>query len=474
MEIIVDYIFVPFIFIIILFITVFSLVPYFRSHKKILLILSALLVVLLYIFGGLTTSQWGIFSAILAIGSIIFTDDLLRKLLGIESSLRVSSILIRGRIIITLLAPILLASVMIIKPEDVERNILPNSKFIVKYNPSLTRIYNNGTEIKTINYKSSDDTQYISKFIENQLLIQTILDPKLEKARSERIFSLGQLDIKYRGKTYKLVDVFTDNSTNNYYLTLSNRKSVFDDYFIRFMVSIYRCVVIEVISVVFLVIYYFCFFNLPRKSNIMKFLAGEDSAWDIQGQWFLLEEYKFDNSKFLYSASSFYILGNLFHIEKEVFKIVGCHNFKFIEYKGKKYFINQIDDQTIKINGYTFVHSFSELKKSIFVRYTVPKNRRGEKLYFKENSKKEFLGFYLNNKESILCWDTKKNILTKTRLKNQNSYYLDGKYAIPESLDNDSLYDVNMERRDCFEYEYSFKKSEFIINGVKYIKLDEY
>lgn len=195
-----DYIFVPFIFIIILFISVFSLVPYFRSHKKILLILSALLVVLLYIFGGLTTSQWGIFSAILAIGSIIFTDDLLRKLLGIESSLRVSSILIRGRIIITLLAPILLASVMIIKPEDVERNILPNSKFIVKYNPSLTRIYNNGTEIKTINYKSSDDIQYISKFIENQLLIQTILDPKLEKARSERIFSLGQLDINIGGK----------------------------------------------------------------------------------------------------------------------------------------------------------------------------------------------------------------------------------------------------------------------------------
>ena len=137
------------IFTILLFSVVFCvfLFPYFKKNRILAIGPSIILVIILIAFGGLTTSQWGFLSAALAVGSMLFTEDFFTKFFGVKLSLRASSILVRGRVIIVLMAPILFISVNLITSQCVEEKILHNKLEYIKYDPKEVKLFENGKEI---------------------------------------------------------------------------------------------------------------------------------------------------------------------------------------------------------------------------------------------------------------------------------------------------------------------------------------
>ena len=126
------------------------LLPYLKIYRSPIIITSIILAVILIVFGSLTTSQWGFLSATLAVGSMLFTEDLFTKYFGVKLSLRASSILVRGRVIMVLLAPILSASVMLITSPKVEKFISQNKLEYIKFDPKKVRLIEDGKELKTI------------------------------------------------------------------------------------------------------------------------------------------------------------------------------------------------------------------------------------------------------------------------------------------------------------------------------------
>ena len=144
------------------------LFPYFKKNKVLVIITSSILAGILISFGRLNTSQWGFLSAILAVGSMLFTEDLFTKYFGVKLSLRASSILVRGRVIMVLLAPILLASVMLITSQYVEKNFVQNKLKYIKYDPKEVRLFEDDKEIKSIEDSNLKNTKYILDFIDGE------------------------------------------------------------------------------------------------------------------------------------------------------------------------------------------------------------------------------------------------------------------------------------------------------------------
>lgn len=443
------------------------LFPYLKKYRSPIIITSIILAGVLIAFGGFTTSQWGFLSATLAVGSMLFTEDLFTKYFGVKLSLRASSILVRGRVIMVLLAPILLASVMLITSQNVEKFLSQNKLEYIKYDPKKVRLFEDGKELKTIGDSTSKDTKYLLDFIDGEHVRHGIISLELDKIIN-RIYSFKGLTVKYRGVDFKIENITFDKQMRVYYLFVYKKNLDNSKTFVYLMTSLYRLILIEFCGFLLLIVYITFFYRNPKENILLKFISGEKSSIDIQGHWYLLNNYKFDKRDFLYSVSSFHILGNLLFIGKEVYKLSKKGRYIVIE-SDSKVLIEIQDKYTIKINNFTFIHAYSKVKKELFVKYKVPKNRFGKKVYFKESDEKKLLGIDLAEKENVLCLDLQNNKLIETRLKFQkNCYFVAEKITNLESSEQSILYSsedvpiVYINKPD---------NRELIVGGVRYIEI---
>lgn len=458
-----NYIFIMVLLWVVFFIILF---PYFKKNRILAIGPSIILVIILIAFGGLTTSQWGFLSAALAVGSMLFTEDFFTKFFGVKLSLRASSILVRGRVIIVLMAPILFISVNIITSQCVEEKILHNKLEYIKYDPKEVKLFENGKEIKAIGDSSLRNTKYILDFIDGEHVRHGIISLEFDKIIN-KLYSFKDLTVKYRGIDFKIENVTFDKQMGVYYLFVHKKKQDINIPFVYVMTSLFRFIFIELIGLLFLIAYFHYFYRNPKENRLLKFISGEKSSIDIQGHWYLLNKYEFDNREFLYSVSSFHILGNLLFIGKTAYKL--GKNDKRIKIQNTNVSIEIQDDHTIKINNFTFIHAYSKVKKELFVKYKVPKNRFGKKVYFKESDEKKLLGIDLAEKENVLCLDLQNNKLIETRLKFQkNCYFVAEKITNLESSEQSILYSsedvpiVYIKKPD---------KSELVVGGVRYIEI---
>lgn len=458
-----NYIFIMVLLWVVFFIILF---PYFKKNRILAIGPSIILVIILIAFGGLTTSQWGFLSAALAVGSMLFTEDFFTKFFGVKLSLRASSILVRGRVIIVLMAPILFISVNIITSQCVEEKILHNKLEYIKYDPKEVNLFENGKEIKAIGDSSLRNTKYILDFIDGEHVRHGIISLEFDKIIN-KLYSFKDLTVKYRGIDFKIENVTFDKQMGVYYLFVHKKKQDINIPFVYVMTSLFRFIFIELIGLLFLIAYFHYFYRNPKENRLLKFISGEKSSIDIQGHWYLLNKYEFDNREFLYSVSSFHILGNLLFIGKTAYKL--GKNDKRIKIQNTNVSIEIQDDHTIKINNFTFIHAYSKVKKELFVKYKVPKNRFGKKVYFKESDEKKLLGIDLAEKENVLCLDLQNNKLIETRLKFQkNCYFVAEKITNLESSEQSILYSsedvpiVYIKKPD---------KSELVVGGVRYIEI---
>lgn len=429
-----------------------------------IIITSIIVVGILILFGWLTISQWGFLSAILAVASMLFTEDLFTKYFGDNLSLRASSILVRGRVIVVLLAPILFVSVMLISSQNVEKYLLQNKLEYIKYVPKEVRLFNDGKEIKTIGNSTLKDTTYLLDFIDGEHARQGIIS--LDKI-IDRLYSIKNLTVEYRGADYKIENVTFDKQMRVYYFFVYKKNSTYNIIFVYIMTSLFRFIVIEAIGMVLLWLYSRFFYRNPKANILLKFISGGKSGIDIQGHWYLMNKYGFDKREFLYSVSSFHILGNLLFIGKTAYKL--GKNDKKIKIQNTNVSIEIQDKYTIKINNFTFIHAYSKVKKELFVKYKVPKNRFGKKVYFKESNEKKLLGIDLAEKENVLCLDLQNNKLIETRLKFQkNCYFVAEQITNLEPAEQRILYSsedvpiVYIKKPD---------KSELVVGGVRYIEI---
>lgn len=460
-----SYIFTILLVSLVIFIFLFSYYKKYMSPITII-ITSIILVIILIAFGGLTTSQWGFLSAALAVGSMLFTEDFFTKFFGVKLSLRASSILVRGRVIIVLMAPILFISVNIITSQCVEEKILHNKLEYIKYDPKEVKLFENGKEIKAIGDSSLRNTKYILDFIDGEHVRHGIISLEFDKIIN-KLYLFKDLTVKYRGIDFKIENVTFDKQMGVYYLFVHKKKQDINIPFVYVMTSLFRFIFIELIGLLFLIAYFHYFYRNPKENRLLKFISGEKSSIDIQGHWYLLNKYEFDNREFLYSVSSFHILGNLLFIGKTAYKL--GKNDKRIKIQNTNVSIEIQDDHTIKINNFTFIHAYSKVKKELFVKYKVPKNRFGKKVYFKESDEKKLLGIDLAEKENVLCLDLQNNKLIETRLKFQkNCYFVAEKITNLESSEQSILYSsedvpiVYIKKPD---------KSELVVGGVRYIEI---
>lgn len=458
-----NYIFIMVLLWVVFFIILF---PYFKKNRILAIGPSIILVIILIAFGGLTTSQWGFLSAALAVGSMLFTEDFFTKFFGVKLSLRASSILVRGRVIIVLMAPILFISVNIITSQCVEEKILHNKLEYIKYDPKEVKLFENGKEIKAIGDSSLRNTKYILDFIDGEHVRHGIISLEFDKIIN-KLYSFKDLTVKYRGIDFKIENVTFDKQMGVYYLFVHKKKQDINIPFVYVMTSLFRFIFIELIGLLFLIAYFHYFYRNPKENRLLKFISGEKSSIDIQGHWYLLNKYEFDNREFLYSVSSFHILGNLLFIGKTAYKL--GKNDKRIKIQNTNVSIEIQDDHTIKINNFTFIHAYSKVKKELFVKYKVPKNRFWKKVYFKESDEKKLLGIDLAEKENVLCLDLQNNKLIETRLKFQkNCYFVAEKITNLESSEQSILYSsedvpiVYIKKPD---------KSELVVGGVRYIEI---
>lgn len=458
-----NYIFIMVLLWVVFFIILF---PYFKKNRILAIGPSIILVIILIAFGGLTTSQWGFLSAALAVGSMLFTEDFFTKFFGVKLSLRASSILVRGRVIIVLMAPILFISVNIITSQCVEEKILHNKLEYIKYDPKEVKLFENGKEIKAIGDSSLRNTKYILDFIDGEHVRHGIISLEFDKIIN-KLYSFKDLTVKYRGIDFKIENVTFDKQMGIYYLFVHKKKQDINIPFVYVMTSLFRFIFIELIGLLFLIAYFHYFYRNPKENRLLKFISGEKSSIDIQGHWYLLNKYEFDNREFLYSVSSFHILGNLLFIGKTAYKL--GKNDKRIKIQNTNVSIEIQDDHTIKINNFTFIHAYSKVKKELFVKYKVPKNRFWKKVYFKESDEKKLLGIDLAEKENVLCLDLQNNKLIETRLKFQkNCYFVAEKITNLESSEQSILYSsedvpiVYIKKPD---------KSELVVGGVRYIEI---
>lgn len=457
------------IFIILLFSVVFCvfLFPYFKKNRILAIGPSIILVIILIAFGGLTTSQWGFLSAALAVGSMLFTEDFFTKFFGVKLSLRASSILVRGRVIIVLMAPILFISVNLITSQCVEEKILHNKLEYIKYDPKEVKLFENGKEIKAIGDSSLRNTKYILDFIDGEHVRHGIISLEFDKIIN-KLYSFKDLTVKYRGIDFKIENVTFDEQMGVYYLFVHKRNLNNNETIAKLLTSLLRFIFIELIGMVCINVYFRCFYRNPKENWLLKFISREKSGIDIQGHWFLLNKYEFDNREFLFSVSSFYILGNLLYIGKEVYKLNKKGRFIVIE-SDSKVLIEIQDKYTIKINNFTFIHAYSKVKKELYAKYKIPKNRFGEKVYFKESDEKKLLGKDLAEKENVLCLDLHNNKLIETRLKFQENYYFVAeKITNLESSEQSILYSsedipiVYINKTD---------KRELLVGSARYIEI---
>lgn len=362
------------------------LFPYLKIYRLPIIITSIILAVILIVFGSLTTSQWGFLSATLAVGSMLFTEDLFTKYFGVKLSLRASSILVRGRVIMVLLAPILLASVMLITSQKVEKSFSQNKLEYIKYDPKKVRLIEDGKELKTIVDSNLKNTKYLLDFIDGEHVRHGIISLELDKIIN-RLYSFKGLTVKYRGVDYKIENVTFDKQMRVYYLFVYKKNLDNSKTFVYLMTSLYRLIFIELCGLPLLGVYIIFFYRNPKENILLKFISGEKSGIDIQGHWFLLNKYGFDKRDFLYSVSSFHIIGNLLFIGKAVYKLSKKGRYILIE-SDPKVLIEIQDKYTIKINNFTFIHAYSKVKKELYAKYKIPKNRFGKKVYFKESDEK--------------------------------------------------------------------------------------
>lgn len=443
------------------------LLPYLKIYRSPIIITSIILAVILIVFGSLTTSQWGFLSATLAVGSMLFTEDLFTKYFGVKLSLRASSILVRGRVIMVLLAPILSASVMLITSPKVEKFISQNKLEYIKFDPKKVRLIEDGKELKTIVDSNLKNTKYLLDFIDGEHVRHGIISLELDKIIN-RLYSFKGLTVKYRGVDYKIENVTFDKQMRVYYLFVYKKNLDNSKTFVYLMTSLYRLIFIELCGLPLLGVYIIFFYRNPKENILLKFISGEKSSIDIQGHWYLLNKYEFDNREFLYSVSSFHILGNLLYIGKEVYKLNKKGRFIVIE-SDSKVLIEIQDKYTIKINNFTFIHAYSKVKKELYAKYKIPKNRFGEKVYFKESDEKKLLGKDLAEKENVLCLNLQNNKLIETRLKFQkNCYFVAEQITNLEPAEQRILYSsedvpiVYIKKPD---------KSELVVGGVRYIEI---
>ena len=443
------------------------LLPYLKIYRSPIIITSIILAVILIVFGSLTTSQWGFLSATLAVGSMLFTEDLFTKYFGVKLSLRASSILVRGRVIMVLLAPILSASVMLITSPKVEKFISQNKLEYIKFDPKKVKLIEDGKELKTIVDSNLKNTKYLLDFIDGEHVRHGIISLELDKIIN-RLYSFKGLTVKYRGVDYKIENVTFDKQMRVYYLFVYKKNLDNSKTFVYLMTSLYRLIFIELCGLPLLGVYIIFFYRNPKENILLKFISGEKSSIDIQGHWYLLNKYEFDNREFLYSVSSFHILGNLLYIGKEVYKLNKKGRFIVIE-SDSKVLIEIQDKYTIKINNFTFIHAYSKVKKELYAKYKIPKNRFGEKVYFKESDEKKLLGKDLAEKENVLCLDLQNNKLIETRLKFQkNCYFVAEQITNLEPAEQRILYSsedvpiVYIKKPD---------KSELVVGGVRYIEI---
>ena len=253
-----------------------------------------------------------------------------------------------------------------------------------------------------------------------------------------------------------------------YYLFVHKRNLNNNETIAKLLTSLLRFIFIELIGMVCINVYFRCFYRNPKENWLLKFISREKSGIDIQGHWFLLNKYEFDNREFLFSVSSFYILGNLLYIGKEVYQLIKKNDKISIKSQpGVSFEI--IDDYTIKYDEYTFIHSYSKKKKDLFVKYKVPKNRFGNKVYFKESNEKILLGEDLADKENVLCLDMQNNKLIETRLKFQKKCYF-----VAEEITNLELPEQSiLYSSEDIPIVYINKpdKREIIVGGVRYIEI---
>lgn len=461
------------IFTILLFSVVFCvfLFPYFKKNRILAIGPSIILVIILIAFGGLTTSQWGFLSAALAVGSMLFTEDFFTKFFGVKLSLRASSILVRGRVIIVLMAPILFISVNLITSQCVEEKILHNKLEYIKYDPKEVKLFENGKEIKAIGDSSLRNTKYILDFIDGEHVRQGIISLEFDKIIN-KLYSFKDLTVKYRGIDFKIENVTFDEQMGVYYLFVHKRNLNNNETIAKLLTSLLRFIFIELIGMVCINVYFRCFYRNPKENWLLKFISGGKSGIDIQGHWYLMNKYGFDKREFLYSVSSFHILGNLLFIGKTAYKL--DKNDKKIKIQNTNVSIEIQDDHTIKISNFTFIHAYSKVKKELYVKYKVPKNRFGNKVYFKESDKKVLLGKDLTEKENVLCLDINQRIIVETRSKSQEIYHLNEKYAIPENVFLVSGFDINVNKDKFLKYEYNCDKGEITIGNTKYIEIREH
>lgn len=443
------------------------LFPYLKIYRLPIIITSIILAVILIVFGSLTTSQWGFLSATLAVGSMLFTEDLFTKYFGVKLSLRASSILVRGRVIMVLLAPILLASVMLITSQKVEKSFSQNKLEYIKYDPKKVRLIEDGKELKTIVDSNLKNTKYLLDFIDGEHVRHGIISLELDKIIN-RLYSFKGLTVKYRGVDYKIENVTFDKQMRVYYLFVYKKNLDNSKTFVYLMTSLYRLIFIELCGLPLLGVYIIFFYRNPKENILLKFISGEKSGIDIQGHWFLLNKYGFDKRDFLYSVSSFHIIGNLLFIGKAVYKLSKKGRYILIE-SDPKVLIEIQDKYTIKINNFTFIHAYSKVKKELYAKYKIPKNRFGKKVYFKESDEKKLLGIDLAEKENVLCLDLQNNKLIETRLKFQKKcYFVAEKITNLESSEQSILYSsedvpiVYIKKPD---------KSELVVGGVRYIEI---
>ena len=443
------------------------LLPYLKIYRSPIIITSIILAVILIVFGSLTTSQWGFLSATLAVGSMLFTEDLFTKYFGVKLSLRASSILVRGRVIMVLLAPILSASVMLITSPKVEKFISQNKLEYIKFDPKKVRLIEDGKELKTIVDSNLKNTKYLLDFIDGEHVRHGIISLELDKIIN-RLYSFKGLTVKYRGVDYKIENVTFDKQMRVYYLFVYKKNLDNSKTFVYLMTSLYRLIFIELCGLPLLGVYIIFFYRNPKENILLKFISGEKLGIDIQGHWFLLNKYGFDKRDFLYSVSSFHIIGNLLFIGKAVYKLSKKGRYILIE-SDPKVLIEIQDKYTIKINNFTFIHAYSKVKKELYAKYKIPKNRFWKKVYFKESDEKKLLGIDLSEKENVLCLDLQNNKLIETRLKFQkNCYFVAEKITNLESSEQSILYSsedvpiVYIKKPD---------KSELVVGGVRYIEI---
>ena len=219
------------------------------------------------------------------------------------------------------MAPILFISVNLITSQCVEEKILHNKLEYIKYDPKEVKLFENGKEIKAIGDSSLRNTKYILDFIDGEHVRHGIISLEFDKIIN-KLYSFKDLTVKYRGIDFKIENVTFDKQMGVYYLFVHKKKQDINIPFVYVMTSLFRFIFIELIGLLFLIAYFHYFYRNPKENRLLKFISGEKSSIDIQGHWYLLNKYEFDNREFLYSVSSFHILGNLLYIGKEVYQLI--------------------------------------------------------------------------------------------------------------------------------------------------------